>query len=85
MIKRSGEGFIRQLKGLHSGTRFENFVGTNPETIFNAMCYIIREQLQRIEDKKGSGWVLESISSVIVSFLEIPVLVGSSCKLCLRS
>ena len=55
MIKRSGENFIRQLKGLHSGARFENFIGTNPETIFNAMCDIIRGQLQRMEDMEGSG------------------------------
>ena len=66
MIKKSGENFIRQFSGLHSGARFENFIGTNPETIFNAMCDIIRGQLQRMEDMKGSGWVLESIDSVIL-------------------
>ena len=76
MIKRSGENFIRQLKGLHSGARFENFIGTNPETIFNAMWDIIRGQLQRMEDMEGSGWVLESINSVISSFSEIPAIVG---------
>ena len=66
MIKRSGENFIRQLKGLHSGARFENFIGTNPETVFNAMCDIVCGQLQRIEDMEGSGWVLESIDSIII-------------------
>lgn len=78
MIRRSGNNFVKQLKGLHSGARFENFTGTNPETIFNMMCDIIREQLHRLEDMEGSGWVLESIGSVIVSFSEIPAIVGSS-------
>lgn len=78
MIKRSGQDFIKQLKGLHSGSIYENFPGTNPETIFNAMCDVIREQLQRMENMEGSGWVLESIDRVILAFSKIPAIVGSS-------
>ena len=80
MIRRSGNDFIRQLKGLHSGTRFENFQGTNPEALFDAMCEIIREQFHRVESMEGSGWMLESIDHVILAFSEIPAIVGSSYK-----
>ena len=80
MIRRSGNDFIRQLKGLHSGTRFENFQGTNPEALFNAMLEVIREQFHRVESMEGSGWMLESIDHVILAFSEIPAIVGSSYK-----
>lgn len=78
MIKRSGKDFIKSLKGLHSGARFENFQGTNPEALSNAMCEVIREQLHRMGDMEGSGWVVESINHVIFSFHKIPAIVGSS-------
>ena len=55
MIRQSGNGFIQQLKGLHSGTRFENFQGTNPEALFDAMLEVIREQFHRVESMEGSG------------------------------
>ena len=80
MIRRSGNDFIRQLKGLHSGARFENFQGTNPEALFDAMCEIIREQFHRVENMEGSGWMLESIDHVTLAFSEIPAIVGSSYK-----
>ena len=80
MIRRSGNGFIRQLKGLHSGTRFENFQGTNPEALFDAMLEVIREQFHRVESMEGSGWMLESFDHVILAFYEIPAIVGSSYK-----
>ena len=78
MIKRSGTNFIKQLKGLNSGSIYENFPGTSPETIYNAMCDVIRGQLQRMENIEGSGWVLESIDRVILSFSKISAVVGSS-------
>ena len=78
MIRRSGNGFIRQLKGLHSGTRFENFQGTNPEALFDAMIEVIREQFHRVESMEGSGWMLELFDHVILAFSEIPAIVGSS-------
>ena len=80
MIRRSGNGFIRQLKGLHSGTRFENFDGTNPEAIVDAMLEVIREQFHRVESMEGSGWMLESFDHVMLAFSEIPAIVGSSYK-----
>ena len=80
MIRRSGNGFIRQLKGLHSGTRFENFEGTNPEAIVDAMLEVIREQFHRVESMEGSGWMLESFDHVMLAFSEIPAIVGSSYK-----
>ena len=78
MIRRSGNDFIRQLKGLHSGTRFENFQGTNPEALFNvnSMLGVIREQFHRVESMEGSGWMLESIDHVILAFPGIPAIVG---------
>ena len=80
MIRRSGNGFIRQLKGLHSGTKFENFQGTNPEALFDAMLEVVREQFHRVESMEGSGWMLESFDHVILAFSEIPAIVGSSYK-----
>ena len=80
MIRRSGNDFIRQLKGLHSATRFEHFEGTNPEALFDAMCEVIREQFHRVESMEGSGWMLESIDHVMLAFSEIPAIVGSSYK-----
>ena len=80
MIRRSGNGFIRQLKGLHSGTRFENFDGTNPEAIVDAMLEVIREQFHRVESMEGSGWMLESFDHVMLAFSKIPAIVGSSYK-----
>ena len=80
MIRRSGNGFIRQLKGLHSGTRFENFEGTNPKAIVDAMLEVIREQFHRVESMEGSGWMLESFDHVMLAFSEIPAIVGSSYK-----
>ena len=80
MIRRSGNNFIRQLKGLHSATRFENFEGTNSETLFDAMCEVIREQFHEVESMEGSGWMLESIDHVMLAFSEIPAIVGSSYK-----
>ena len=80
MIRRSGNGFIRQLKGLHSGTRFENFGGTNPEAIVDAILEVIREQFDRVESMEGSGWMLESSDHVMLAFSEIPAIVGSSYK-----
>ena len=80
MIRRSGNGFLRQLKGLHSGTRFENFEGTNPEAIVDAMLEVIREQFHRVESMEGSGWMLESFDHVMLAFSEIPAIVGSSYK-----
>ena len=65
---------------MHSGTRFENFQGTNPEALFNAMLEVIREQFHRVESMEGSGWMLESIDHVILAFSEIPAIVGSSYK-----
>ena len=81
MIRRLGNGFIRQLKGLHSGARFENFQGTNPEALFDAMLEVIREQFHRVKSMEGSGWMLESFDhDVILAFSEIPAIVGSSYK-----
>ena len=82
MIRWSGNGFnfIRQLKGLHSGTRFENFDGTNPEAIVDAMLEVIREQFHRVESMEGSGWMLESFDHVMLAFSKIPAIVGSSYK-----
>ena len=80
MIRQSGNGFIRQLKGLHSGTRFGNFEGTNPEAIVDAMLEVIREQFHRVESMEGSGWMLESFDHVMLAFSEIPAIVGSSYK-----
>ena len=80
MIRRSGNGFIRQLKGLHSGTRFENFEDTNPEARVDAMLEVIREQFHRVESMEGSGWMLESFDHVMLAFSEIPAIVGSSYK-----
>ena len=80
IIRRLGNGFIRQLKGLHSGTRFENFQGTNPEALFGAMLEVIREQFHRVESMEGLGWMLESFDHVILAFSEIPAIVGSSYK-----
>ena len=75
MIRRSGNGFIRQLKGLHSGTVFEN-----PEAIVDAMLEVIREQFNRVESMEGSGWMLESFDHVMLAFSKIPAIVGSSYK-----
>ena len=80
MIRRSGNGFLRQLKGLQSGTVFENFEGTNPEAIVDAMLEVIREQSHRVESMEGSGWMLESFDHVMLAFSEIPAIVGSSYK-----
>ena len=80
MIRRSGNGFIRQLKGLHSGTVFENFEDTNPEAIVDAMLEVIREQFHRVESMEGSGWMLESFDHVMLAFSKIPAIVGSSYK-----
>ena len=80
MIRRSGNGFLRQLEGLNSGTRFENFEGTNPEAIVDAMLEVVREQFHRVESMEGSGWMLESFDHVMLAFSGIPAIVGPSYK-----
>ena len=80
MLKRTGKELRKEKKGLHSGARFENYEGTNPENIFNTLREIIYEQLQRLEDVEGSGWALVSIDHVLMSFVKISPIVGSSYK-----
>ena len=77
---RTAGALQKRKKGLHTGVKFENFPGTNPETIFNAMWDIIFEQLQRLEDVEGSGWTLVSIDHVTMKFAKINPTVGSSYK-----
>ena len=57
---------------------FENYRGTNPKSIFDAMREEIFEQLQKLIDVEGSGWVLTSIDTVNVLLFEITDLVGGS-------
>ena len=77
-VKKTGNELRKEKKGLHSGAKFENYEGTNPEGIFNTLREIIYEQLQRLEDVEGSGWALVSIDYVRMSFLKISPIVGSS-------
>ena len=64
VIKRSGTNFIKQLKVLHSGSIYEKFPGTNPETIYNAMCD--SWPTATYGGYGRVGWVLESIVRVIL-------------------
>ena len=67
-------------KGLFTGRTFENFRGTNPESVFNAIREIIYERLQRLEDVVGSGLALLSIEYLTITFCENRAVIGSSFK-----
>ena len=71
MLNRTAAALQKRKKGLHTGIKFENFSGTNPESVFDAMWGVIFEQLQRLEDIEGSGWVLISIDNVTMTFAKI--------------
>ena len=78
MVRRTTGAVER--KGLFTGRMFENFRGTNPESVFNALREIIYERLQKLEDVVGSGLMLLSIEYFTITFCEIRVAVGSSYK-----
>ena len=78
MLKRSSEKLMEIKKRLYTDVVFENYLETDQKSIFDAMREVIFEQLQKLEDVEGSGWVLTSIDSVSVSFFEITDLVGGS-------
>ena len=78
MINRTS-GTIREMKKrLYTEIKFENYRGTDPETVFDAMREVIFEQVQLLEDVEGSDWALTSIDSVNISFSEITDSVGGS-------
>ena len=69
-----------ERKGPFTGRMFENFRGTNPETVFNAIREIIYERLQRLEDVVGSGLALLSIEYLTITFCESRAVIGCSFK-----
>ena len=78
MVRRTTGAVER--KGLFTGRMFENFRGTNPESIFNALREIIYERLQVLEEVVGSGLALLSIEFLTITFCENRVAVRSSYK-----
>ena len=78
MLNRTAAALQKMKKGLHTGVKFENYQGTNPESVFDAMWDAIFEQLQRLEDVEGSGWILVSVDNVTMTFAEISPVIGSS-------
>ena len=80
MINRTTGALQKRKKGLHTGVNFENFRGTNPESVFDSLREIIYEELQKLEDVEGSGWALVSVIHVNMTFAKISPVVGSSYK-----
>ena len=71
MINRTAGALQKRKKGLHTGINFENFRGTNPESVFDSLREIIYEELQKLEDVEGSGWALVSVIHVNMTFAKI--------------